>query len=125
MNLKLSELDGDVRSSLEALIESVVARIPPVERVRLPHAKVEPMITFGYFTLAVQDPKRKAELPACRLYYHEEVREIPTKVEKEIRLEREQLDRKQLELARKVASKLKKMAWEDYKRRFGRYFRGE
>ncbi len=123
MDLRLSELSDGLRSALDALIDSIVAAIPAVEPVCLPHAEVEPTITFGYFTLAVQDRTRGAELPAYRLYYHKEIPDIPTKAEKEIRLRRDQFDDKQLDLAQKAARELRKMAWQDYERRFGKYFR--
>lgn len=125
MDLRLTELHERLRSPLDALIDCIAAEIPAPKPARLPHAEVTPIITFGYFTVAVQDKQREAELPACRLYYHEEIREVPTKVEKEIRRRRDKLSERQLDLIQKVASELKKMAWQDYERRFGKHFRSE
>ena len=125
LELKLSGLEQSILTGLDALIDSVVARIPPPTPVRLPHAGVRPRISFGYFTLAVQDKKRAVELPACRLYYYEEIVEIPSKVEREIRLRRHELDSKQLDLAERVGASLNKMAWQDYERRLGKYFRAK
>ena len=122
IDLKLSELPQDLWRDMNRLIESLVSRIPAPPQVRLPHAEIQPQIHLGYFTLAIQDQRRVNELPACRLYYHEVIAELRSNVEKEVRVARPEMTDVELHLARRAGARLRKMAWEHYQNRFGKYF---
>lgn len=123
IDLKLSELPRDLKSDMNALINALLSRVPTPAVVRLPHAEVRPKITLGYFTLAIQDQRRTNELPACRLYYHEVIPELASNIEREVRVPRPEMSNAELHLAKRAAARLRKMAWEHYESRFGKYFR--
>ena len=122
IDIKLSKLNEDLRRNLCVLHEKVASKIPEPESVRLPHAIIKPEITYGYFTLAALDQDRANELPLCRLYYHEDVKVIPSRVEKFIRITKPEMDEELLSIAKKTSKQLRKLVWEHYKKRFEKYF---
>lgn len=59
----------------------------PSNPIRLPHSdEIRPVVRPGILTVVVQDQRRKLELPLVRLYAYEQIREIPSRREVEVRL---------------------------------------
>lgn len=111
LNMTLSDLPCDLWRDMHDLIEALVSRIPSVPPARLPPAEIRPQLRLGYFSLAIQDHRRASELLACRLYYYESIPELPSNVEKEVRVTRSEMTDAELHLARRVGARLRKMAW--------------
>ena len=122
IEMKISELDNDLRQGLNFIHDEVVSKIPEPSIVRLPHVKIKPTISFGYFTLAALDQDRADELPLCRLYYHEDIHEIPSRVEKYIRIKKPEMTDSLLKASLLVSRQLRKIVWLHYKNRFQEHF---
>jgi len=120
--MKISELDEDLRQGLIFIHDEVVSKIPQPSVVRLPHVKIKPKISFGYFTLAALDQDRVDELPLCRLYYNEDIDEMHSRVEKYIRIKKPEMTDSLLAASVDVSRKLRKIVWQRYKERFQKHF---
>ena len=124
LEVQPSTMNLELRTTMDSLVEAVAERITVPAPVRLPHAQISPDLWLGWFTLAVQDQASSRELPACRLYYYEEIRELDSRIEKDIKLERSDLSDIELSLAQRASTMLRKLAWDDYRRRFAEHFLG-
>lgn len=124
VDLTLSELPTTLLMDMNWLVDALASQIPTPRTVRLPHAEIQPTIRLGYFTLAIQDQRRAAELPSCRLYYREVVPELTSAVEKEVRITRPGMSPVELRVAMRTGARLRGMAWSHYRDRFKEYFRG-
>ena len=95
---------------LTSVFHMVRERIPAPTPVRLPHATVVPIITLGGFTFVAHDQRQAALLPVARLCYHEDVPELASRVERQIRLTRDDWAASEMRSARRLRAWVRAVA---------------
>jgi hypothetical protein len=123
--LKQSEIAGPLRKDLAEVYSALERRIPAPENVRLPHASIRPDVKSGGLTLVVLDQARAPTLPMARLYYYEIVASLNSRIEGQVRVERDGWTPTELEICVRIAEGVRKLAWQDYERLIGHHLFGE
>lgn len=118
------DMEDDFRECLMGLYRAVERRIPTPNVVRLPHAAVTPAVESGLLTFVVLDQARASTLPFARLYYYETVAPLDSRIEREIRVERDNWTAEEIHCCFDVAHRVRKLAWRDYERLMGYHLFG-
>jgi len=84
----------------------------------LNNAEIIPSIQIGVMTIVVQDP-RPNYAPLARLYYFEEIREIGSRIEGQVRMEPKDFSESERASWKRLRAHIKRKVWEDYKRLIG------
>lgn len=113
-----NKIPPKVRSELESIVRALACRIPKPAMVRLPHAQIAPTVRHGIATIVVQD-QQPGRTPLARLYYYEEVKDIGSMIEKEVRIEPGSWSAAERGSWDRLRSAIKAMAWKDYERLAG------
>src|SRR5208337_1944945 len=108
IQLASGEVSEQLRKELTEIIDWLHARLD-VRPVRIPHGEILPGVRDGILTVVVQDQRRS--LPVARLYCYEEIKELGSQVEQELRMEATDFTSKQLAVWKWVREKIKGMAW--------------
>ena len=108
-----SDVSPDVQADLNTLEAALTSRIPAPESVRIPHARISPTIRNCVITVVVQDQRRR-DIPLARMYYLEEVPEIGSRTEEQVRIEPNDWSESELECWNRLKKFAKQLAWEDY-----------
>lgn len=103
-----------VKVELDALVEALCTRISTPKPVRLPHAEITPSIRRAITTIVIQDQHRN--LPIARLYYLEEIKEIGSRIERQVRMEPGEFSASERKSWGRLRTNIKRIVWEDYKR---------
>jgi len=91
-------------------------RLPPVERLRVPHGHVEPTRRFDILTVVIQDGRR--DLPVVRLYYTD-ILPGGSSTEGQVRIDgRAQTSNTELAVWGSLHQAICRIAWDDYQAKF-------
>lgn len=112
------EIPVAVKAELDALVEALSTRIPTSTPARLPHAEITPSIRRAITTIVIQD-QRPNRTPLARLYYLEEIKEIGSRIERQVRMEPRDFSPSERASWSRLRAAIKRIAWEDYKRLVG------
>lgn len=85
VHVSAAEISNQVKESLDDLREALLGRIE-AKSVRLPHAEITAHVRPTIMTVVIQD-QRRDDIPCVRMYYLEEIEEIGSRVEKQVRME--------------------------------------
>lgn len=121
VKLPVESLTPTELARLSDVYMALVARIPAPTPIRLPHATVTPQIRPTGFTFVAQNHASAAILPAARLYYLEEVPELFSRVEKEVRAQKADWTGRESGLVKRVQAWIRARAWAGYRRRLEQY----
>jgi hypothetical protein len=69
----------------------------------------------------IQDPRRAADLPIARLYYLEQVQELESQIEKEVRMKRVDFSDSELSAWKSLRAMVKEVVWNHYTALVGAY----
>ena len=116
-----SDIPQDLRRDLDAIYAALARQMSASKPVRLPHAEIVPTLRPTLLTLVVQDQSRAPQLPIARLNYHEEVAELRSRFDREVRLEGPNWSPGDLVVAQRVRAAVRKLAWQDYRRLVGHH----
>jgi|SRR5208283_99353 len=117
IRLAPGEVPEQLRKELTEIVAWLHARLD-VRPVRIPHGEVLPGTRDGILTVVVQDQRRS--LPVARLYCYEEIRELGSQFERELRMEATDFSSKQLAVWKSVRQKIKGMAWAHFQKKMNR-----
>jgi hypothetical protein len=117
IRLAPGEVPEPLRKELTEIVDWLHARLN-VRPVRFPHGELLPGTRDGILTVVVQDQRRS--LPVARLYCYEEIRELGSQVERELRMEATDFSSKQLAVWKSVREKIKGMAWAHFQKKMNR-----
>jgi hypothetical protein len=111
-----SAVDSQLNRDLEKMREFMIAKVPPLESVRVPHGYIKPQRRFGILTVVIQDEQR--DLPVLRLFYTEIYTGGAT-CEKKVRIDgRGNTSRIEFDLWDSIHKTVCGIAWKDYQARF-------
>jgi hypothetical protein len=102
-------------STPHALSEQVI-RLAPGEVPEQLRKELTEIVDWLHARLNVR-PVRIPHLPVARLYCYEEIRELGSQVERELRMEATDFSSKQLAVWKSVREKIKGMAWAHFQKR--------
>jgi hypothetical protein len=114
IQLASGEVSEQLRKELTEIIDWLHARLD-VRPVRIPYGEILPGVRDGILTVVVQDQRRS--LPVARLYCYEEIKELGSQVEQELRMEATDFTSKQLAVWKWVREKIKGMAWVHFQKK--------
>ncbi len=116
IRLSRDTISPELSRSIEKMRNFMIAKAPPVERLRVPHGHIEPDRRFDILTIAIQDERR--DLPVVRLYYTEIIAGGAS-IEKEVRIDgRGAASPAELEVWESIHKAVCGIAWKDYQTRF-------
>jgi hypothetical protein len=105
-----------LKKGLENIRNTMIARCPAVQRLRVPHGWIEPERRFDILTIIIRDGRR--DLPVVRLFYRDV---IPgeASIEGQVRIDgRADASSAELEMWDSVRKIVAGIAWEDYQAKF-------
>jgi len=114
IRLAPGEVPEQLRKKLTEIVDWLHARLD-VRPVRIPYGEILPGVRDGILTVVVQDQRRS--LPVARLYCYEEIKELGSQVEQELRMEATDFTSKQLAVWKWVREKIKGMAWVHFQKK--------
>jgi hypothetical protein len=117
-----AKIPGPIKKDLDYLYRQMSDRIPPPTPVRLPHAHIVPDIRPAIMTVVVQDQQRQTQIPLARLYYHEEVLKLGSRIEAQVRMGPADFSGSERAAWERLRVKIKRMAWEHYVHMMREYF---
>ena len=119
--VELSALTAKQQKLLLEVHGFLEARIPPLVTVRLPHATAVPRIRYGQLTFVAQDHRHSSILPVARLYYYEVIPELPSQIERQVRLESHDWSPPQAVVTRRLRAWVRAQAWRAYSEQVAGY----
>ena len=117
IRLTADQISAKVKGDLDTLVGALSDRIL-ASPVRLPSREVNPLIRWANTTIVIQDAQRKDELPLMRMYYLEEISEVESQVEREVRMTADSFSSHEREAWERLRKAIKGIAWHDYQARF-------
>ena len=117
-----AKIPGRIKKDLDYLYQQIRGRIPAPTPVRLPHAQIVPDIRPAIMTVVVQDQQRHSQIPLARLYYHEEVLKLSSRIEAQVRMGPAEFSGSERAAWERLRIKIKRLAWEHYVNLVRKYF---
>ena len=111
IRLVLEEVPQQLRADLTEFRNWLRARLD-VRPVRIPHGEILPGTREGILTVVIQDQRRS--LPIARLYCYEEIKQLGSQVERELRMEAPDFTPAQRGIWKRVQQEIKGMAWKNF-----------
>lgn len=109
------DIPEKLRVELDTIVQALADRIPAPDPARLPHAEFVPEIRRAIATVVIQD-QRPNRTPLARMYYHEEIKEIGSRIEQQVRMNPQDFSDRVKESWWRLRAAIKGIAWKDYKR---------
>jgi hypothetical protein len=112
------EVPQQLRADLTELRNWLRARLD-VRPVRIPHGEILPATRDGILTVVIQDQRRS--LPIARLYCYEEIKQLGSQVERELRMEAPDFTPEQRAAWKRAQQEIKGRAWMDFQKKVATY----